>query len=90
MVRNRKVHRKVEFETCVVIGIIVVIILAIVLALLADISVERAKIEEYNNGVCKQCGGKYEFFQAVGHQYSTAYVYKCRQCGKMLELSEAR
>ena len=63
-VRDREVHRKVKFETCVVIGIILVIILIIMLALFAEIYNEKAKLEAYNNGFCKQCGGKYEYLQA--------------------------
>ena len=89
-VRDREVHRKVKFETCVVIGIILMIILLVMLGLFAGIYNEKAELEAYNNGVCKQCGGKYEYLQAIGHKDYTTYLYKCRQCGKMLELSEAR
>ena len=36
----------------------------------------------YNDGYCS-CGGKWEYIQAVGHNYSTNYVYKCEKCGYM-------
>ena len=41
----------------------------------------------WNNGVCS-CGGKYEYQQAVGHYYSTDYIYKCNKCGDIIELSK--
>lgn len=40
----------------------------------------------YNNGICKLCGGDYEFYQAVGHRYSTSYLYKCNKCGNIIEV----
>lgn len=39
----------------------------------------------YNNGVCRICGGHYEFQNAVGHKYSTDYIYKCDKCGNLIE-----
>lgn len=43
-------------------------------------------IAEYNNGVCKVCGGHYEYQQAVGHYYFTDYIYKCDKCGNVIEV----
>ena len=42
----------------------------------------------YNNGSCKNCGGHYVFQTAVGHQYSTSYIYKCDKCGDLIEVTE--
>ena len=39
----------------------------------------------YNNGVCRVCGGHYEFQNTVGHAYTTNYVYKCDKCGNLIE-----
>ena len=42
----------------------------------------------YNNGICKICGGNYEFYQAVGHQYFTKYLYECDKCGNIIEVNQ--
>jgi hypothetical protein len=41
---------------------------------------------QWNNGICTECSGEYEFYQAVGHRSYSTYVYKCNNCGKVLEL----
>lgn len=41
--------------------------------------------KEWNNGYC-ECGGHWVYEQAVGHAYSTSYLYKCDKCGKTLEV----
>ena len=41
----------------------------------------------YNDGVCKLCGGKYVFQNAVWHRYETNYVYICDKCGHMIEVN---
>ena len=40
---------------------------------------------QHSNGICTECGGQYEFVQAVGHKYDTSYIYKCNECGKIIE-----
>ena len=45
--------------------------------------------EEWNNGYC-ECGGHFEYEQAVGHQYRTSYIYKCDSCGRRIEVWEER
>jgi len=45
--------------------------------------------KEWNNGYC-ECGGHFEYEQAVGHQYSTSYIYKCDSCGKHIEVWQER
>lgn len=46
---------------------------------------ERA---EWNNGYC-ECGGHWIYEQAVGHQMKTSYIYRCDECGKILEVWNA-
>ena len=46
---------------------------------------ENALKAKWNNGICTECSGDYEFFQAVGHGSSTSYIYKCDSCGKIVE-----
>lgn len=41
--------------------------------------------KEWNNGYC-ECGGHFEYEQAVGHQYRTSYIYKCDSCGRRIEI----
>lgn len=43
----------------------------------------------WNNGYC-ECGGRWEYQQAVGHKYDTNYIYKCNKCGKIHEFDVAR
>lgn len=38
----------------------------------------------FNNGICRICGGQYEFKNAVGYKYTTEYVYVCKQCGNLI------
>lgn len=44
----------------------------------------------WNDGHCNNCGGAWEYDQAVGHRSSTSYIYVCRKCGKRIELYEVR
>lgn len=59
-----------------------IIILFIIIAVICIISHKPQHI----NGICAECGGQYEFVQAVGHKYDTSYIYKCNECGKMIEI----
>lgn len=45
--------------------------------------------KEWNNGYC-ECGGHFEYEQAVGHQYRTSYIYECDSCGKHIEVWQER
>ena len=57
-----------------------IIILFVIIAVICIISDKP----QHNNGICK-CGGQYEFVQAVGHKFDTSYIYKCNECGKIIE-----
>lgn len=67
--------------TIIMIG---VVILFISIAVICIISHKP----QHNNGICTECGGQYEFIQAVGHKYDTSYIYKCNECGKIIEVDE--
>lgn len=43
--------------------------------------------DKYNGGICRSCGGTYIFQQAVGHKYTTDYIYKCDKCGNLIEVN---
>lgn len=59
------------------------LILLVICALLYFI-VCNANTLTWNDGYC-ECGGKWEYQQAIGHRYSTSYLYKCDKCGRMVE-----
>ena len=45
---------------------------------------------QYNNGICTKCGGRYEFLQAVGHFCETGFLYKCADCNNIIEIDNYR
>ena len=64
----------------------VLILVGILIVLLILDSIHSAS--EYNNGICKNCGGHYVFQTAIGHNYTTSYTYKCDKCGNLIEVSD--
>lgn len=42
----------------------------------------------YNNGIHEGCGGHWVYETAVGHQYTTSYIYHCDKCGITIELND--
>lgn len=60
------------------------ILLIIIVWFIASCSSSNA----YNNGICKICGGNYEFYQAIGHHYTTNYLYECDKCGNIIEVNQ--
>ena len=45
--------------------------------------------KKWNDGHC-ECGGNLVYVQAVGHRYSTYYMYECDSCGQVHEFMEKR
>ena len=43
----------------------------------------------WNGGHCS-CGGNWVYKEAVGHRYTTDYIYECDSCGRMHEFMEKR
>ncbi len=72
------------------IGVTVVFIAIIVLLILRTIQIDvnRDK-DKWNNGY-HSCGGKWVYEQAIGHRYSTNYIYKCDKCNVREEFIEYR
>lgn len=62
-----------------------VIVIAILLALMVINSI--AELNLYNNGTHKNCGGKWVYVEAVGHRYTTGYIYECDKCGEHHEFA---
>lgn len=70
-------------------GIIVFFALTVVVVMAIvgiDKVLDNKTIDEYNNGICRECGGHYEYLQAVGHYEETGYIYICNGCRRSLEL----
>lgn len=69
-------------------NIIITFILLLIIAL-AAFGIKIHNSITFNDGKCSSCGGRYVYQQAVGHGTSTYYIYKCEQCGKMVEVNIA-
>ena len=65
------------------------IIIALLIVLLAIITISyKIDRDKYNNGICRNCGGTLIYQQAIGHKYSTSYMFKCNKCHKMYEFDK--
>lgn len=64
----------------------VLIVIGILIVLLILNSIHSTSL--YNDGNCPNCGGHYIFQTAVGHHYTTNYIYKCDKCGDLIEVAE--
>jgi len=69
----------------ILVGLLIVLVLGMMLGVYADYQHHLDVVEEFNNGICKECGSTYSFVEAVGHRYSSTYVYKCNGCGNIIE-----
>lgn len=73
-------------------GMLIVIgILAVVagVAYLGGTAQKNRNERIYNNGVCTECGGHYEFISvatAKGISTATYFYYQCDNCGKIIKL----
>lgn len=61
-------------------------VLVILLSIL--IGIKCCEADQYNNGIHEGCGGHLIYQQAIGHRYTTAYVFKCDKCGAILEFDD--
>ena len=74
-------------EVITIIGIILVIVAVIVSCIIIGAYRDN---KLWNYGRCPACGSEWEYEQAVGHYYSTSYMYVCNKCGRRIEISEIR
>lgn len=68
-------------DACAGLGLIILAILIIFIATAVETYLDKKK---WNDGHC-ECGGNWEYIQAVGHRYSTYYMYECDTCGQIHE-----
>ena len=74
-----------EFMTAIIIFLILIAVL--IVGVLIDRKLDN---KLWNNGHCPVCGSEWEYEQAVGHYYSTSYMYICNKCGRRIEIGEIR
>ena len=67
-------------------GVIVLILVGILIVWLILNNIHSTSL--YNDSNCPKCGGHYVFQTAVGHHYTTSYIYKCDNCGDLIEVSD--
>ncbi len=64
---------------------IIIICLLIVIIMLYACG-EAIENNEWNDGHCPVCGSEWRYVEAVGHRYSTAYIYVCDKCNTHIEV----
>lgn len=75
------------FEGISAIIIFLILIACIIVGLIFD---GKRDDKLWNDGHCPTCGAEWEYEQAVGHRYSTHYIYMCPECESRIEIGEIR
>ena len=71
-----------------IIATIIVFIFLITLAFIISVCSTTVSTKVYNNGTHKNCGGHWIYENAIGHRYSTNYIYHCDKCGTIYEFTK--
>lgn len=74
-----------EFKAAIIIALILIAIIIVTV-----IIGKNHDNKLWNYGRCPVCGSEWEYEQAVGHYYSTSYMYVCNKCGRRIEISDIR
>lgn len=61
----------------------ITIFILLIIGAICRLSIGEAK---WNNGYC-ECGGHWEYVEAVGHRNHTGFIYECSECGKHIEIT---
>lgn len=69
------------------IEIIVVVVLIAFVINFFDKRERDKEIKTFNEGVCTECNGNYQFSGASGHA-TKKYYYTCDKCGHTIEMQE--
>ena len=81
---------KLEGKTRIIIAVILAFVIGFGLLKILMLNVETEN-KEWNNGICTECGGKYEFQSSSYRRHSNdEYYYKCKNCGYTIKLSSLR
>ena len=73
-----------------IIRLIAIITVLVIIGFVMNLFDERERnkeIKTFNEGICTECGGRYQFAGASGHTTKT-YYYTCDECGHTIEMSE--
>ena len=66
------------------------IIAFIVVIVVAILGCTKCDNDKWNDGQCPNCGTAWRYEQAVGHRYTTHYIYVCDTCGRRIEVDYIR
>ena len=72
-------------KSCVIAAILLILFLIIIICCCISSENDYNIKNNYNDGVCIECGGNYKFFQAIGRGNKTYYLYKCKDCDYIIE-----
>ena len=67
---------------------IIIFIFLMILLFITRVCSVTTSTKIYNNGIHEGCGGHWVYDTAVGHRYTTNFIYQCDKCGITVELSE--
>lgn len=77
-------EKGLELKFSLLAAVLTIAIIAAIMFAMFGIS-NAIDSSEYNNGICKRCGGKYEYIETVGAHYGAVYIYGCNKCGNRIE-----
>ena len=80
-------RRSLDIYDLIISFIIFILVIGIIIGI--SFIIDKTNDKKWNDGYC-QCGGEYVYTQAIGHQYSTGYLYECNKCGKIYESHKKR
>ena len=78
---------KYKDDTEIKASIIIIIICLIIMFIINSCEAVLSE-KTYNNGIHEGCGGHWIYETAVGHRYSTNFVYQCDKCGMTIEFTD--
>lgn len=69
-------------------GTIIMLIICIIIMFIINSCEATLSEKTYNNGIHEGCGGHWVYENAIGHRYSTNFIYHCDKCGMTIEFVE--
>ena len=69
-------------------GSIIMIIICIIIMFIMNSCETVLSEKTYNNGIHEGCGGHWIYENAIGHRYSTNFIYHCDKCGTTIEFAD--
>lgn len=67
--------------------LLIILLVFVILLIITDFVEDAISNNRYNNGICQVCGGNYIYQQAIGHHFTTGYIYRCNKCGNLIEVN---